>query len=97
LQIIDAPAVRAPSDIAIEPSGELSIRTLAMPADTNQNGDIFDGWLLSQMDLVGGIFASIAGAPAKHLRRGIEVIVAMPKAAGDDDDPRIEPSPSPSP
>ncbi len=39
------------------PQGELSIRTLAMPADTNQNGDIFGGWLLSQMDLAGSIFA----------------------------------------
>ena len=29
-----------------------------MPADTNQNGDIFGGWLLSQMDIAGGIFAS---------------------------------------
>jgi acyl-CoA thioesterase YciA len=36
-----------------EPSGDLCIRTLAMPADTNANGDIFGGWLLSQMD-VGG-------------------------------------------
>lgn len=40
-----------------QPHGELSIRTLAMPADTNQNGDIFGGWLLSQMDLAGSIFA----------------------------------------
>jgi acyl-CoA thioesterase YciA len=40
------------------PCGDLSIRTLAMPADTNQNGDIFGGWLLSQMDIGGGIFAS---------------------------------------
>jgi acyl-CoA thioesterase YciA len=40
------------------PKGELSIRTLAMPADTNQNGDIFGGWLLGQMDTGGGIFAS---------------------------------------
>ena len=39
------------------PSGELSIRALAMPADTNQNGDIFGGWLMSQMDLAGSIFA----------------------------------------
>src|ERR1700754_1966561 len=39
------------------PQGELSIRTLAMPADTNQNGDIFGGWLLSQMDLAGSIYA----------------------------------------
>jgi acyl-CoA thioesterase YciA len=29
-----------------------------MPADTNQNGDIFGGWLLGQMDLAGGIFAA---------------------------------------
>ena len=29
-----------------------------MPADTNQNGDIFGGWLLSQMDIAGGIFAA---------------------------------------
>jgi len=41
-----------------EPSGNLTIRTLAMPADTNANGDIFGGWLLSQMDLGGGVFAS---------------------------------------
>ena len=41
-----------------EPGGELCIRTLAMPADTNQNGDIFGGWVLGQMDIAGGIFAS---------------------------------------
>jgi acyl-CoA thioesterase YciA len=47
----------APAPCA-EPKGELSIRTLAMPADTNQNGDIFGGWLLGQMDLAGGIFVA---------------------------------------
>jgi acyl-CoA thioesterase YciA len=41
-----------------EPCGDLSIRTLAMPADTNSHGDIFGGWLLSQMDIAGGIFAA---------------------------------------
>ena len=41
-----------------EPVGDLCIRTLAMPADTNANGDIFGGWLLSQMDVGGGVFAS---------------------------------------
>jgi acyl-CoA thioesterase YciA len=41
-----------------EPRGSLSIRTLAMPADTNQYGDIFGGWLLGQMDIAGGIFAA---------------------------------------
>jgi acyl-CoA thioesterase YciA len=54
----DTQAATAPSNDGTEPGGELSIRTLAMPADTNQNGDIFGGWLLSQMDIGGGIFAS---------------------------------------
>ena len=40
-----------------EPHGELVIRTIAMPADTNGNGDIFGGWLLSQMDLGGAVCA----------------------------------------
>jgi acyl-CoA thioesterase YciA len=45
-----------------QPRGTLSIRTLCMPADTNHHGDIFGGWLLGQMDIAGGIFASgIAG------------------------------------
>src|SRR5216684_5909225 len=54
----DSQAVHAPSNTETEPCGDLSIRTLAMPADTNQNGDIFGGWLLGQMDIGGGIFAS---------------------------------------
>src|ERR1700733_12197971 len=54
----DPQAVHAPPVTEIEPCGDLCIRTLAMPADTNQNGDIFGGWLLSQMDLGGSIFAS---------------------------------------
>ncbi|RTK98093.1 MAG: acyl-CoA thioesterase [Proteobacteria bacterium] len=37
--------------------GDLVMRTIAMPSDTNANGDIFGGWLLSQMDLGGGIVA----------------------------------------
>jgi acyl-CoA thioesterase YciA len=41
-----------------EPRGELQIRTLPMPADTNQAGDIFGGWLLGQMDVAGGVYAS---------------------------------------
>ena len=40
------------------PQGELVIRTIAMPADTNPNGDIFGGWLMAQMDLGSGILAS---------------------------------------
>jgi acyl-CoA thioesterase YciA len=40
------------------PDGELVIRTLAMPADANPSGDIFGGWVLSQMDIAGGVTAS---------------------------------------
>jgi acyl-CoA thioesterase YciA len=39
-----------------EPKGELAIRVVAMPKDTNPAGDVFGGWLLSQMDLAGGVF-----------------------------------------
>lgn len=40
-----------------EPDGDLLLRTMAMPADTNSNGDIFGGWIMSQMDIGGGILA----------------------------------------
>ena len=56
--MIDTQAVHAPLNAETEPCGDLCTRTLAMPADTNQNGDIFGGWLLSQMDIAGGVFAS---------------------------------------
>ena len=38
--------------------GEPSIRTMAMPADTNPSGDIFGGWIMAQMDLACGIVAA---------------------------------------
>ena len=41
-----------------QPRGELAIRTLAMPADTNPSGDIFGGWVMAQMDVAGGIVAA---------------------------------------
>jgi acyl-CoA thioesterase YciA len=40
-----------------EARGELAVRTLAMPADTNPSGDVFGGWLMSLMDVAGGIAA----------------------------------------
>jgi acyl-CoA thioesterase YciA len=40
-----------------KPQGEVMIQTLAMPKDTNPNGDIFGGWLVSQMDLAAGVMA----------------------------------------
>lgn len=52
------------------PIGKLLLRTLAMPADTNPSGDIFGGWLMSQMDLAGAIMAY-------ELARGRVVTVAV--------------------
>ncbi len=45
------PALHADS----QPRGALAVRTIAMPADTNANGDIFGGWVMSAMDQAGGI------------------------------------------
>jgi len=45
-----------PTD-TVNPQDQLLLRTLAMPADTNANGDIFGGWLMSQMDIAGSILA----------------------------------------
>jgi acyl-CoA thioesterase YciA len=42
---------------AASPRGELALRTLAMPADTNPSGDIFGGWLMSNMDIAAGMSA----------------------------------------
>jgi len=55
-----------PADRAQSPS----LRTLAMPADTNPNGDIFGGWILAQMDLAGGTYAF-------HLASGRVATVAI--------------------
>lgn len=49
---------------------QLAIRAIAMPADTNANGDIFGGWLMSQMDMA-------AGAVAARVARGRVATVAV--------------------
>ena len=36
---------------------QLTIRVLAMPADANPHGDIFGGWLMSQIDIAGSVVA----------------------------------------
>lgn len=54
--------------------GVLVIRTIAMPADTNPSGDIFGGWLMSQMDLAAG---NIAGRVSQG--RGATVAVEAMK------------------
>src|ERR1700760_1250042 len=45
------------TDHQIPASGEPALRTIAMPADANPAGDFFGGWVLSQMDLAGGVIA----------------------------------------
>lgn len=52
------------------PSGEITIQMLAMPANTNANGDIFGGWLVSHMDLAAGVLA-------KKISHGRAVTVAI--------------------
>jgi len=52
------------------PSSEPAIRVVAMPADTNPYGDIFGGWLLSQMD-------SAAGTVASRYSKGRAVTIAV--------------------
>lgn len=52
------------------PTGELALQTLAMPKDTNANGDIFGGWLVSQMDLAAGI-------ATKQITRGRSATVSI--------------------
>ena len=41
----------------LAPRGDLAVRIIAMPADTNANGDIFGGWVMARMDMAGGIAA----------------------------------------
>ncbi len=60
-------------DDAPLPQGALALQTVAMPKDTNSRGDIFGGWLLSQMDLAGGI----AAAQVAHGRVATVAIDAM--------------------
>lgn len=52
------------------PRGQLSLQTIAMPNDTNPDGDIFGGWLVSQMDLA-------AWSTANRLSKGRVVTVAI--------------------
>lgn len=52
------------------PRGDLTIQTLAMPISTNPNGDIFGGWIVSQMDLAAGVLA-------KKISKGRAATVAI--------------------
>ena len=66
-----------------EPRGELTVRLIAMPADTNANGDIFGGWVLSQMDQAGGI-AGVERAQGRVVTIAVEAMTFIrPVRIGD--------------
>ncbi|QCI25483.1 acyl-CoA thioester hydrolase YciA [Buchnera aphidicola (Sitobion avenae)] len=51
------------------PKGTIVLKTLSMPTDINANGDIFGGWIMSQMDIGGAILAKeIAGGKVATVR-----------------------------
>lgn len=65
------------------PQGELTVRLIAMPADTNANGDIFGGWVLSQMDQAGGI-AAVERAQGRVVTVAVEAMTFIrPVRVGD--------------
>lgn len=71
------------ADTDAKPAGELVLRTLAMPADTNAAGDIFGGWVMAQMDLACGIRAA-ERAKGRVVTVAVEkMIFAKPMKVGD--------------
>ena len=71
------------TDTDTEPTGALTIRTLAMPADTNPSGDIFGGWVMSQMDIAGAI-AAVERARGRVVTVAVEAMTFIaPVKVGD--------------
>jgi acyl-CoA thioesterase YciA len=67
----------------LEPKGALTVRTLAMPADTNPAGDIFGGWVMSQMDIAGAI-AAVERAKGRVVTVAVEAMTFIaPVKVGD--------------
>jgi acyl-CoA thioesterase YciA len=63
---------------------EVALRTIAMPADANPSGDIFGGWLLSQMDMAGGS-AAVQRAGGRVVTVAMDAIVFhLPVEVGDE-------------
>ncbi|MCC0027477.1 MAG: acyl-CoA thioesterase [Zhengella sp.] len=65
------------------PKGELTLRTLAMPADANAAGDIFGGWVMAQMDLACGIRAAERARGRVVTAAVKEMSFAKPMKVGD--------------
>ena len=76
-------------DEAPKPQGELTVQTVAMPKDTNASGDIFGGWLLSQMDSAGAIASlrslaifRLGGKGTSGRKRRLRRLESRPSASG---------------
>lgn len=54
--------------MSVLPSKEPVLRVVPMPGDTNQHGDIFGGWIMSQVDIAGGVVA------ARHARGRVATV-----------------------
>ena len=65
------------------PSGELTLRTLAMPGDANAAGDIFGGWVMAQMDLSAGIRAAEVAHGRVVTMAVKEMVFQLPVKIGD--------------
>lgn len=66
-----------------KPTGDLTLRTLAMPADANAAGDIFGGWVMAQMDLSCGIRAAERARGRVVTAAVREMAFEMPVKIGD--------------
>lgn len=66
-----------------KPTGDLTLRTLAMPADANAAGDIFGGWVMAQMDLSCGIRAAERARGRVVTAAVKEMAFEMPVKIGD--------------
>ncbi|MBD9372190.1 acyl-CoA thioesterase [Rhizobium sp. ARZ01] len=67
----------------VSPQGQLTLRTLAMPGDANAAGDIFGGWVMSQMDLAAGIRAAERAHGRVVTRAVKEMAFNLPVKIGD--------------
>lgn len=66
-----------------KPRGALTVRVIAMPADTNANGDIFGGWVMSRMDQAGGI-AGVERAKGRVVTVSVDAMTFLqPMRVGD--------------
>ena len=71
------------AEVGDKPEGDRTITVVAMPSDTNPSGDIFGGWILSQMDIAGGVQANRV-ANGKTATVGVEHVKFMkPVKVGD--------------